>query len=109
MSTTTQTTLSHIGVGIDTARYGHRVTFLRPYQKPAAAALTVMENREGYEQLRERLRQLHDRHPNALFHVHIDAAGQYATNLQRFLESLDLPLQISVGEPKRNKDYHKAF
>jgi transposase len=40
--------------------------------------------------------------------VHIDAAGQYAANLERFLRSLPLPTVVSVGEPKRNKDYHKA-
>jgi len=36
--------LDRIGVGIDTARYGHRVSFLRPDRKPAAKPLTVMEN-----------------------------------------------------------------
>jgi len=41
--------------------------------------------------------------------VHLDAAGQYATNLEAFFRSLELPLQLSIGEPKRNKDYHKAF
>jgi transposase len=41
--------------------------------------------------------------------VHVDAAGQYATNLERFLQSLPLPLVVSLGEPKRNKDYHKAL
>ena len=40
MSTTAS--LDRIGVGIDTARYGHRVSFLRPDRKPAAQPLTVM-------------------------------------------------------------------
>src|SRR2546426_9993132 len=30
-----------IGVGIDTARYGHRVTFLRDDRQPATAPLTI--------------------------------------------------------------------
>jgi len=51
MSTTTA--LDRIGVGIDTARYGHRVSFLRPDRQPAAKPLTVMENRDGYESLKE--------------------------------------------------------
>ena len=37
------TSLDRIGVGIDTARYGHRVSFLRPDRKPAAKPITVME------------------------------------------------------------------
>lgn len=102
-------TLSHIGVGIDTARYGHRVTFLRDDRQPAAAPLTVMENQPGYQQLRQQLQRLHQKHPHAQFHIHIDAAGQYASNLERFLRALDLPVLVSIGEPKRNKDYHKAF
>ena len=100
--------LDRIGVGIDTARYGHRVSFLRPDRKPAAKPLTVMENRAGYQTLQDRLNQLHEQHPTAHFHVRIDAAGQYAVNLELFLRGLKLPMTISVGEPKRNKDYQKA-
>jgi transposase len=100
--------LDRIGVGIDTARYGHRVSFLKPDRQPAAKPLTVMEDRAGYQALQERLKQLQQRHPEAHFHVRIDAAGQYAANLEQFLRGLDLPMTISVGEPKRNKDYQKA-
>src|SRR3954453_10834619 len=108
MRATTSAPLDRIGVGIDTARYGHRVSFLRPDCQPAAKPLTVMENRAGYQALEERLKQLRERHPQAHFHVRIDAAGQYAVNLELFLRSLNLPMTISVGEPKRNKDYQRA-
>ena len=101
--------VTHIGVGIDTARYGHRVTFLRGDRQPAAPAITVTENQEGFQQLSRQLQQLQSKHPHAHFHVHLDAAGQYATNLERFVRRLELPITLSVGEPKRNKDYHKAF
>jgi transposase len=104
----TTVSLACIGVGIDTARYGHRVSFLRPDRQPAAKPLTVMENRDGYQALKQRLSQLHEQHPQAHFHVRIDAAGQYAVNLEQFLRSLSLPMTISIGEPKRNKDYQKA-
>jgi transposase len=102
------TVLDRIGVGIDTARYGHRVSFLRPDRQPAAKPLTVLENRAGYQALHERLEQLHQQHPQAHFHVRIDAAGQYAANLEHFLRGLPLPITLSIGEPKRNKDYQKA-
>lgn len=98
----------HIGVGIDTARYGHRVNFLREDKQLAAKAVTVTENREGYDLLRTVLETLHQRHSEAMFHVHIDAAGQYAANLETFLRSLTMPMIVSIGEPKRNKDYHSA-
>jgi hypothetical protein len=100
--------LDRIGVGIDTARYGHRVAFLRPDRRPAAKPLTVLESRAGYQALQERLEQLHQQHPQAHFHVRLDAAGQYAANLEHFLRGLALPITLSVGEPKRNKDYQKA-
>jgi hypothetical protein len=102
------TPLDRIGVGIDTARYGHRVSFLRPDRQPAAKPMTVLESRAGYQALHERLEQLHQQHPQAHFHVRIDAAGQYAANLEHFLRGLPLPLTLSIGEPKRNKDYQKA-
>lgn len=104
----TSTSLFTIGVGIDTARYGHRVCFLRPDRQPAAKPLTVLENRQGYQELRERLEFLHRQNPETRFQIRIDAAGQYAANLEAFLRGLPLPATISVGEPKRNKDYQKA-
>jgi transposase len=104
----TATALDRIGVGIDTARYGHRVWFLRPDRQPAAQPLTVLENQAGYQALQGRLERLHQQHPQAHFHVRIDAAGQYANNLEHFLRGLGLPMTLSIGEPKRNKDYQKA-
>ena len=100
--------LDRIGVGIDTARYGHRVWFLRPDRLPAGKPLTVLENGQGYQALQERLQHLHQQHPQAHFDIRIDAAGQYAANLETFLRALDLPITLSIGEPKRNKDYQKA-
>jgi hypothetical protein len=100
--------LDRIGVGIDTARYGHRVSFLRPDRKPAAKPITVMENHAGYQSFKDTLLRLREQNPGVEFHVRIDAAGQYAQNLEQYLRSLDLPMTISVGEPKRNKDYRKA-
>lgn len=49
------TTLDRLGVGSDTARYGHRVSFLRPDRQPAAKPLTVLESRAGYQALHHRL------------------------------------------------------
>src|SRR5204862_7489705 len=70
--------------------------------------VTGLDNRDGPSALREILDQLHPQHPQAHFHVRADAAGQYAMNLERFLRSLPVPMTISIGEPKRNKDYQKA-
>jgi transposase len=99
----------HLGIGIDTARYGHHVTFLRDKEEFAAPPLPIAESRGGYQKLQATLQQLHQRHPSAHMHVRIDAAGQYAANLEGFLRSLDhLPMTVSIGEPKRNKDYHRA-
>ena len=97
-----------IGVGIDTARYGHRVTFLREDCQPAAGALTILETSRGYEQLEQALLRLKKKYGDVHFHVRVDAAGQYARNLEQFLRQLDLPITLSIGEPKRNKDYRQA-
>jgi len=95
-----------IGVGIDTARYGHRVSFLRADKQPAAPALDVRESQEGYESLAAALDRLHK--PGVRFHVRVDAAGQFAANLEQFLRGLALPIELSVGEPARNAAYRKA-
>ena len=97
-----------LGVGIDTARYGHHVSFLRSDCQSAAKPIIVLESREGYRQLQQQLERLHRRQPEARLYVRIDAAGQYAANLERFLRALPLPLEISVGEPARNKAYRQA-
>jgi hypothetical protein len=72
------TPLDRIGVGIDTARYGHRVSFLRPDRKPAAKPITVMENHAGYQSLKDAMVRLLEQNPGVEIHIRIDAAGQYA-------------------------------
>lgn len=98
-----------IGVGIDTARYGHDVSFLREDRQPAAPSMVVTEDEAGYQLLQKQLEQLCRRHGNVHFCFRIDAAGQYAVNIERFLRRLALDKSISIGEPKRNKDYHAAM
>src|SRR5262249_29641955 len=105
---TTTTGLDRIGVGIDTARSGHRPSFLGPDLNAPAQPPTVTDDRAGYQALRQRLEQLRLKHPLVHFHIRIDAAGQYAANLEQFLRGLDLPMTLSIGEPKRNKDYRMA-
>src|SRR5262249_51231565 len=98
-----------VGVGFDTARYGHHVTFLRADLQPACPAFEFPESRAGYERV---LRQFQDlTRPDATvhFHIRLDAAGQYATNLETFLRSLPFPKTLTVGEPARNQDYRKAL
>lgn len=98
-----------IGVGIDTARYGHYATFMDEDRQTAARGFTFPESREGYQQFQAALERLAKRHGgNVHFHMRIDAAGQYAVNLEMFLRQLPFPTTISVGEPKRNKDYKNA-
>ena len=92
--------VQHLGVGIDTARYGHHVTFLRDDRQTASPAITVTESRQGYQHLQRQLIRLQRRHPHVHFHIRIDAAGQYATNLESFLRTLPLPTTISIGEPQ---------
>lgn len=94
-----------IGVGIDTGRYGHRASFTRPDLEVAAKPLTFKESPEGYGKLRQAMNRLQEKYGSCQLHVHIDAAGQYATNLEYFLRSMK-DVTVSVGEPKRNKDYH---
>jgi transposase len=108
MSTTSLAGVVPIGVGIDTARYGHRVSFLRGDRQPAAPAFTFTESHAGYQQLRQAFEQLQRRHGQVHFHIRLDAAGQYAVNLERFLRTMPFEKTFSIGQPKRNRDYCKV-
>jgi len=94
-----------IGVGFDTARYGHHATFLRSDRQPATSPLDFLESREGYCRLEGTLDRLAQKYETVHFHIRVDAAGQYATNLLSFLHQLPYTKTISVGEPERNKNY----
>ena len=100
--------MNTIGIGIDTARYGHRVTFLDESRQPAAPPLTIQETQQGYDRLADAVCQLQRKFPQATLRVRIDAAGHYAANLESFLRRLPLRLQISLGQPKQNKDYQQV-
>jgi transposase len=97
-----------VGVGFDTARYGHHVTFLRADRQPAAKPLEFLETRSGYQALEQRLSELARKQPGVQFQIRVDAAGQYATNLLAFLHQLPWPKTISVGDPLRNKRYREV-
>jgi transposase len=109
-----------VGVGIDTSRYGHYAAFLRDDLQPAAADLQFAESAKGYTGLRERLEQIAQRHGALHFIIRLDAAGQYADNLLHFLHGLGTPdadadrlanvtINISCGDPQRNKNYRAAL
>jgi transposase len=109
MSTPTPAPSTPIGVGFDTARYGHHVTFLRADLQPACPAFDFPESRPGYDRVRARFDELAGRFPDAHFHVRLDVAGQYAANLEAFLRALPYRTTLSVGEPGRNASYRKAL
>ena len=94
-----------IGVGIDTARYGHHVSFLGVDKRKALPGFHFKESSEGYALLASSFDKLATKFPDAQFSIRLDAAGQYAANLIRFLEALPHKASISVGQPKQNKDY----
>jgi transposase len=98
-----------IGVGFDTARFGHHVTFLDQHLQPACTATEFTESQAGYQRVQQLFQKLHQRCPAVHFHIRLDAAGQYATNLEAFLRQLPFPITISVGEPARNQNYRKAI
>jgi hypothetical protein len=98
-----------IGVGIDTSRYGHHATFLRADLQPAAEDLDFAESAASYEQLRQRLETIAQRHAAVHFHFRLDVAGAYADNLLAFLQRLSWTKTISCGDPQRNKNYRSAL
>jgi transposase len=104
-----QSTKTVVGVGIDTHRYFHQVTFLDADRQRAAPNLRVAESAEGYAQLRQALEKIAARQPDVHFHIRVDAAGQYAANLERYLRGLPFAFTFSVGEPARNKHYRQAI
>jgi transposase len=100
---------TRIGVGFDTARYAHHVTFLGADLQPAGKPFYFPETAQGYQQLEQALQHLAQRHPAVHFHIRIDAAGQYAANLEAFLRRLPYAKTLSVGEPARNRKYREAI
>jgi transposase len=97
-----------IGVGFDTARYGHHVSFLRTDRQPAANAFTFAESPAGYAELRQAFERLQQKFGEVHFSIRIDAAGQYAANLERFLRALPWEKSISVGQPQQNRAYRNV-
>ena len=97
------------GVGFDTARYGHHVTFLRDDLQLACPPCEFAESRQGYDRVFALFQKIRDQAPTAHFHIRLDAAGQYAANLETFLRQLPFAKTITIGEPARNQNYRKAL
>jgi transposase len=106
--TDTDRPITAIGVGIDTARYGHYAAFLDADLQSAAPELSVTESAPGYAGLRQRFHDLARKHGRVRFFVRLDVAGAYADNLLAWLQALaidDADFSISCGDPQRNKNY----
>jgi transposase len=98
-----------IGVGFDTGRFGHHVTFLRADLEPACPAFDFPECRAGYDQVLKQLHTLQQHFGDVHLQIRVDVAGQYANNLEAFLWSLPFAKTISMGEPTRNQRYRQAL
>jgi transposase len=110
-STGADVSITPLGVGIDTARYGHYAAFLDQHGQQAAPELAVAESSQGYAQLRQRLTQLVHKHGRVRFFVRVDVAGAYADNLLAWLQQLAIDggeFSLSCGDPQRNKNYRAA-
>src|ERR1700756_1085953 len=77
-----------IGVGIDTARYGHYAAFLDERLQQAAAELEVVEGAAGAVEARQPFADLVQKHGHVCLHVRLDVAGAYADNLLAWLHQL---------------------
>lgn len=98
------------GVGIDTARYGHHVSFLDQQQRTAFACFHFKEEAAGFDKLKKVLVNLAKKNPEAEIRIHLDPAGSYANNLTKFLQTLDTPkVIVSIGKPEANESYRKAI
>jgi hypothetical protein len=81
--------------------------------QPAAAELAFAESAAGYQQLRQRLEQIAQRHGPVQLVIRLDAAGQYADNLLHFLHQLAAPdadatrraVSISCGDRRDRRSY----
>lgn len=98
-----------IGVGLDTARYGHHASFLDRDLAEVADDLDFVESGAGYQEFRQRLDALAAKHGDVHFHFRVDVAGHYADNLLAFLHTLPFPKTISCGDPERNQKYKVAI
>lgn len=97
------------GIGIDTARFGHHVSFLDQEKRTAAKPFHFKEDAQGYQQLRKAIDSLRNKSQDVVLYVRLDVAGKYADNLLHWLHGLDIPnLTISVGKPAANKAYREA-
>jgi len=98
----------YLGVGIDTARYAHHVSFLNEEKRSAASPFHFTETADGYQKLQNVLDRLARKHSRLHLRIHIDAAGQYAENLLQWLHQSFPDATISVGQPARNRAYRKV-
>ena len=101
--------VSHFGIGIDTARYGHHVSFMDENKRTASKAFHFEEHDKGYQKLLKALEALAAKSSsNYHFNIRIDAAGQYADNFIHWLHKQKFNMTISVGTTAKNKNYREV-
>lgn len=100
----------YIGVGIDTARYGHHASFLDEDKRTAAKSFYFKEGSDGYQEFRQVLDMLRGKHPNAKFFVReiMAAKAQYAELLKcRATENTENFLGFAAQWTASTHPYHQ--
>ena len=105
----TMTDTTHIGVGIDTGRFGHHVTFLDANKRSATNPYHFTADARGHQKLDASMQKLANKHDHVHFHVRVDAAGQYANNLLEHLRESPFELTLTVGQPQANRAYRESI
>ena len=90
-----------IGVGFDTARYGHHVSFLRSDRQPAAKRVHLRRVARRLCPTPPGPRATPKKQWDVHFCIRIDAAGQYAANLERFLRACPGRKRSPSASPSR--------
>lgn len=62
------------GIGIDTARFGHHVSFLDQEKRTATKPFHFKEDAQGYQKLRKAIDSLREKSQDAVFYVRLDVA-----------------------------------
>jgi transposase len=98
-----------VGLGIDTARYGHVGSFWVG-NKSHGGPINIAESAEGYHKLRVAIDKVKEKFPHARILARVDEAGQYGSNLINWIHSQsDLGIEVSTGDTNQNKHYRATI
>jgi transposase len=95
-------------VGIDVSKFKHDIAIVNEQKQFVARPFVIKDDRDGYQQLIQKLDELMQRYDTQRFYIGLESTGDYWKNIYYFLKQQPQPYIVTVINPVQTNAHAKT-